>query len=76
MEREDVADLLLATDKRAEQLDKVRLPEKPVQHSRLAFNSITDEDLLLKANGIVGSVLPCETCVCPPKTVLWMVSLR
>ena len=52
--------LLATLDDRATALENVKLTETPVSHSRLSFAGVSDDDLIRKANELVGDVLQCN----------------
>ena len=69
----DVWDVLLSVNKRVDELKEVQADEKPAQHARTDFESVSKETLLKKVNELVGVILPCEAS---QRTALLKVSLR
>ena len=55
------ADRLLETlDKRTTQLERAKISDTPERHSHISFETVTDDELIAKANELVGTVIPCE----------------
>ena len=57
---ERLGGLLATLDDRATALESVKLTETPVSHSRLSFAGVSDDELIRKANELVGDVLQCN----------------
>ena len=52
--------LLEALDKRTTELESMEISDIPERHSQICFETVTDDDLIAKANELVGTVIPCE----------------
>ena len=53
------ARLLEALDKRTTELESMEISDIPERHSHITFETVTDDDLIAKANELVGTVIPC-----------------
>ena len=52
--------LLEALDKRTTELERAKISDSPERHSHISFETVSDDDLIAKANELVGTVIPCE----------------
>ena len=52
--------LLEALDKRTTELERAKISHTPERHSHISFETVSDDDLIAKANELVGTVIPCE----------------
>ena len=52
--------LLEALDKRTTELEREKISDIPDRHSHISFETVSDDDLIAKANELVGTVIPCE----------------
>ena len=52
--------LLEALDKRTTELERAKISDTPKRHSHISFETVSDDDLITKANELVGTVIPCE----------------
>ena len=52
--------LLEAMDKRTKELESTEISYTPERHSHISFKTVSDDDLIAKANELVGTVIPCE----------------
>ena len=52
--------LLEALDKRTTELESTEISDTPERHSHISFETVSDDDLITKANELVGTVIPCE----------------
>ena len=52
--------LLEALDKRTTELERAKISDTPDRHSHISFETVSDDDLIAKANELVGTVIPCE----------------
>ena len=52
--------LLEALDKRTTELERAKISDTPERHSHISFETVSDDDLIAKANELVGKVIPCE----------------
>ena len=52
--------LLEALDKRTTELESTEISDTPERHSHISFETVSDDDLIAKANELVGTVIPCE----------------
>ena len=52
--------LLDALEKRTTELESTTISVTPERHSRISFETVSDGDLIAKANELVGMVIPCE----------------
>ena len=52
--------LLEALDKRTTELESTEISHTPERHSHISFETVSDHDLITKANELVGTVIPCQ----------------
>ena len=52
--------LLEALDKRTTELERAKISDTPERHSHISFETVSDDDMIAKANELVGKVIPCE----------------
>ena len=52
--------LLETLDKRTTELETAKISDTPERHSYISFETVSNDDLITKANELVGTVIPCE----------------
>ena len=52
--------LLETLDKRTTELERAKISDTPERHLHISFETVSNDDLIAKANELVGKVIPCE----------------